>query len=102
MMLQLEIFTPKRSVLRVSCDRVQLPGLQGQMTVLPGHSTLLAQLGAGTIYVQGKQQAVSDNDATSATKFGKQQDRTHVAIAAGFAWVQDNRVRVLCDEPSLS
>ncbi|MEM7589790.1 MAG: F0F1 ATP synthase subunit epsilon [Myxococcota bacterium] len=83
-MLQLEIFTPKRAVLQVSCDRVQLPGVQGKMTVLPGHSTLLAQLGAGIICVHGKRQ------------------NPNISIAAGFAWVQGNCVRVLCDEPSPS
>ncbi|MEM7403352.1 MAG: F0F1 ATP synthase subunit epsilon [Myxococcota bacterium] len=107
-MLQLEVFTPNRAVLELACDRVQLPGVQGQMTVLPGHSTLLAQLSAGTIYVQGGQQQ-ADTDAHQAQEGQQQQSppgresgRAQVVIAAGFAWVQHDRVRVLCDEPAQS
>jgi F-type H+-transporting ATPase subunit epsilon len=54
--IQLEVVTPDRSVLRASVAEVQVPGLVGYLGVLPGHTPLLAELGLGQLsYRQGSQ-----------------------------------------------
>jgi F-type H+-transporting ATPase subunit epsilon len=75
--LQLQIVSAERSLVNETVDEVEVPGADGYFGVLPGHTPLLALLGAGELwYRQG-------------------QERTYLHIAFGFAEVQPDRVTIL-------
>jgi F-type H+-transporting ATPase subunit epsilon len=75
--LQLQIVSADRSLVNETVDEVEIPGCDGYFGVLPGHTPLLALLGAGELwYRQG-------------------QEKTYVAIAFGFAEVEPDRVTIL-------
>jgi F-type H+-transporting ATPase subunit epsilon len=40
----LEVVTPERKVLETQVDRVEVPGLDGELGILPGHTELISQL----------------------------------------------------------
>jgi F-type H+-transporting ATPase subunit epsilon len=77
--LQLQVVSADRSLVNEPVDEVEIPGVDGFFGVLPGHTPLLAVLGAGELwYRQG-------------------QDRHYLAIAFGFAEVQPDRVTILAE-----
>lgn len=77
--IHLEIITPEKLALREEVDEVVLPGLTGELGVLPDHEPLITQLKTGILtYRQG----------------GSQQ-RLHVS--GGFAEVLGDKVSVLSD-----
>jgi F-type H+-transporting ATPase subunit epsilon len=75
--LRLELVTPERRVLSEEVVEVRIPGLLGELGVLPGHTPLLTALGTGPLaYTQG--------------------GREHrLALQGGFAEVLPDRVTVL-------
>ena len=76
---QLQIVSADRSLVNETVDEAVIPGADGYFGVLPGHTPLLALLGAGELwYRQG-------------------QDRTYFAIAFGFAEVQPESVTILAE-----
>ena len=75
--LQLEIVSADRSLVNETVDEVQIPGADGYLGILPGHTPLLTTLHVGQLwYRQG-------------------QDKHYLAIAFGFAEVQPDRVTIL-------
>ena len=75
--IQLQIVSADRALLNEPVDEVEIPGADGYFGVLPGHTPLLASLGAGELwYRQGH-------------------DKTYLLIALGFAEVQPDRVTIL-------
>ncbi len=75
--LQLQIVSADRSLVNEQVDEVQIPGADGYLGILPGHTPLLATLQVGTLwYRQG-------------------QEKHYLAIAFGFAEVQPDRVTIL-------
>lgn len=58
--LRLELVTPQRTVLSAVVDEVRVPGVLGELGVLPGHTPLLTSLGTGplTYFQRGRQQQV--------------------------------------------
>src|SRR5215468_2962772 len=75
--LQLQIVSPERSLVNETVDEVEIPGADGYFGVLPGHTPLLAMLGAGELwYRQGS-------------------EKIYIALAFGFAEVQPDRVAIL-------
>ena len=75
--LSLEIVTPERPLVRETVDEVELPGAEGYLGVLPGHTPLLTLLQVGELwYRQGR-------------------ETTYLAVAFGFAEVLPDRVTVL-------
>lgn len=77
--LTLEIVTPDRSLIREEVDEVVVPGSEGYLGVLPGHTPLLSSLKVGELwYRQG-------------------QEKHYLAIAFGFVEVLPDRVTVLAD-----
>jgi len=77
--LQLDVITPERNVLSESVDEVRVPGLNGELGILPGHTPLISQLQTGVLtYTQGGSAR-----------------RLHVS--GGFVEVKDDRVSVLAD-----
>jgi F-type H+-transporting ATPase subunit epsilon len=77
--IQLRIVSADRSLVDEKVDEVEIPGADGYFGVLPGHTQLLALLGAGELwYRQG-------------------QDKHFLLIAFGFAEVQPDQVTILAE-----
>ncbi len=77
--LTLEVIPPERLVLRESVDEVVVPGLDGELGILPEHTALISQLKTGVLtYRQG-----------SASK--------QLHVSGGFVEVQADGVAVLSD-----
>jgi len=77
--IHLEVVTPDKRVVSEVVDAVVLPGSEGSLGVLPGHTPLLTTLGIGEL-------AYSRGGA-----------KGYVAIAWGFAEVLPDRVSVLAE-----
>src|SRR4029434_2007664 len=77
--IQLEVVTPERRVLAESVDMVTVPGLGGELGILPGHTPLISQLQNGVLsYVQD--------------------GKTHqLHVSGGFIEVRDDKVSVLAE-----
>jgi F-type H+-transporting ATPase subunit epsilon len=77
--IQLEVVTPERRVLAEPVDMVTVPGLGGELGILPGHTPLISQLQTGVLtYVQ---------DGKSFP----------LHVSGGFVEVRDDLVSVLAD-----
>ena len=77
--LTLDIVTPERRVLSVSCDEVRAPGALGGFGIRLNHEPFMTALEPGRLtYVEG----------------GREH---HYALGGGFLQVADNRVIVLAD-----
>ena len=75
--LKLELVTPDRSVAQESVDEIQIPGSEGYLGVLPGHTPLLTTLQVGELWF-------------------RQGDEQHfVSVAFGFAEILPDRVTIL-------
>ena len=75
--LQLRIVSADRSLVNERVDEVEIPGSEGYFGVLPGHTPLLALLGAGELwYRQG-------------------QEKHYLLLAFGFAEVGPDQVTIL-------
>jgi F-type H+-transporting ATPase subunit epsilon len=75
--LQLQIVSPDRSLVTEQVDEVEIPGADGYLGVLPGHTPLLTTLNVGELwYRQG-------------------QEKHYLSIAFGFAEVGPERVTIL-------
>jgi F-type H+-transporting ATPase subunit epsilon len=75
--LQLEIVTPDRALAREEVDEVVVPGSEGELGILPGHTPLLAMLKVGELwYRQGS-------------------EKHYLAVAFGFVEVLPDRVTIL-------
>jgi F-type H+-transporting ATPase subunit epsilon len=75
--LQLQIVAADKSLVNETVDEVEIPGADGYFGVLPGHTPLLALLGAGEMW------------------YRRGADVQHLAIAFGFAEVQPDAVTIL-------
>jgi len=42
--IHLEVVTPERKIFEADVDRVEVPGLDGELGILPGHTELVSQL----------------------------------------------------------
>ncbi|MFB3854815.1 MAG: F0F1 ATP synthase subunit epsilon [Vicinamibacterales bacterium] len=73
----LEIVTPERAIAHAEVDEVQIPGAEGYLGILPGHTPLLASLQVGEMW------------------YRKGQERYYLSIAFGFAEVLPDRVTIL-------
>ena len=75
--LQLQIVSADRLLVSEQVDEVEIPGSEGYLGVLPGHTPLLATMQVGELwYRQG-------------------QDKQFLSIAFGFVEVQPDRVTIL-------
>jgi len=77
--IQLEVVTPERRVLDESVEMVNVPGLNGELGILPGHTPLISQLKTGvlTYVVDGKSFVLH--------------------VSGGFVEVRDDHVSVLAE-----
>jgi F-type H+-transporting ATPase subunit epsilon len=79
--IELIVVTPERQLLRETVVEVTIPGLDGQLGILPGHAPLITELGIGEL---GYRTATSSQTTT-------------LAIVHGFAEVLPERVTVLAE-----
>ena len=77
--IHLEVVTPARAVLKEKVSEVVLPGVQGELGILPGHIPLLTALDIGCMVVHGEG------------------GRRAFAIDGGFAEISHNKVVVLTE-----
>jgi F-type H+-transporting ATPase subunit epsilon len=73
--LKLEIITPTAKVFEGDVDTVELPGVEGEMGILPGHEALVTELIAGELRIiqNGKKQILAIGEGfaeISATQVG--------------------------------
>ena len=79
MPLAIEILTPSRLLLEDEVDEVNVPGADGYLGVLPGHTALLTTLGQGVLmYRKGGQ-------------------RQYMALFGGYMEVNNDKVMLLAD-----
>ena len=82
--IQLQIVSAARSLVNERVDEVEIPGSDGYFGVLPGHTPLLAMLGAGELwYRQGA-------------------EKHYLLLAFGFAEVQPDRVTILAQTAEMA
>ena len=75
--LTLEIVTPDHALTHEEVDEVQMPGTEGYLGILPGHTPLLTSLRVGSLW------------------YRKGTEKHYLSIAFGFAEVLPDRVRLL-------
>jgi F-type H+-transporting ATPase subunit epsilon len=75
--IQLHIVSPERSLVNEAVDEVEIPGAEGYFGVLPGHTPVLALLGAGELW------------------YRHGTEKQYLSIAFGFAEVQPDQVTIL-------
>jgi len=81
--LHLILVAHDRQLLDVECDEVMVPGSEGALGILPGHTPLMATLKVGEVmYRQGKIER-------------------YVALSEGFVEVADDMVTVLTESAAL-
>jgi F-type H+-transporting ATPase subunit epsilon len=77
--IQLEVVTPERRVMAEAVDTVTVPGMNGELGILPGHTPLISQLRTGVLtFVQGERVA-------------------QLHVSGGFVEVSDDRVSVMAE-----
>jgi F-type H+-transporting ATPase subunit epsilon len=80
MPLTVDIVTAERSVLsEEGVDEIVVPGIEGELAVLPMHAPLLTMIKPGVMLIK------------------KGNDETEMAITGGFLEVRDDRVTILAD-----
>ncbi len=77
---ELEVATPEKLVIQVTCTEANIPGADGELGILPGHAALLSSLTSGVL----RYKAADGRDEV-------------MAIHGGWVEVQPTLVRVLTD-----
>ena len=77
--IQLEVVTPERRVLAEPVDMVTVPGLGGELGILPGHTPLISQLQTGVLTYVAEGKSFS------------------LHVSGGFVEVRDDHVSVLAE-----
>ena len=75
--LALELVTPDHAVVHEAVDEIQLPGSEGALGVLPGHTPLLTTLRVGELW------------------YRRGTEKTYLAVAFGYAEILPDRVTIL-------
>ena len=75
--LLLDIVTPDRALLSAQVDEVVVPGTEGELGILPGHTPLLSTLKVGELW------------------YRTGQEKHHLSVAFGFVEILPDRVTVL-------
>jgi len=78
--IHLEVVTPERKVLEADVDSVEVPGLDGELGILPGHTELISQLKPAGLLTYH----IGDT-------------KGEMSISDGFVEVSSDRVIVLAD-----
>jgi len=84
MPIHLEIVTPEKRAYSDDVDGVQLPGIQGELGILPRHAPLISQLGVGELRIR---------------KGGTEES---FAIVGGFVQVRPDKVVVMAETADMA
>ena len=84
MPIQLEIVTPERLVYEDEVDSVNVPGIEGELGILPHHAALVSTLGYGELRIR---------------KGGAEES---FAIVGGFVQVRPDKVVVMAETADLA
>ena len=79
--IELIVVTPERELLRETVVEVTIPGLEGELGILPGHAPLMTELGIGEL---------SYRTGTTSRPIA-------ICVVRGFAEVLPDRVTVLAE-----
>ncbi|SRR6266498_1941062 len=79
--IHLEVVIPERKVFEAEVDRVEVPGWDGELGVLPGHTELISQLKPAGLLTYH----IGD-------------EKGEIAISRGFVEISDDHVIILADE----
>jgi F-type H+-transporting ATPase subunit epsilon len=79
--IELIVVTPERQIIREKVVEVVIPGLDGELGILPGHAPLITELGIGELRYRSSASA----------------NAVALAIVSGFAEVLPERVTVLAE-----
>jgi len=79
-MLQVEIYTPEKTVFKGEAKAVRLPGESGLFEVFTGHAPLISSLNEGTVRLTDSQ----DN-------------QTNYSVQSGFVEVLNNQISILVE-----
>ncbi|KPU84020.1 hypothetical protein JI58_06265 [Marinosulfonomonas sp. PRT-SC04] len=82
--MQFDLVSPERSLASLQVTEVQIPGAEGDMTILPNHSAVLTTLRPGVLKVSGP-----DGD-------------TDYVVTGGFVEISPEGVSVLAEQAHLS
>jgi len=77
--LALQIASADRLLVEEHVDEVEIPGADGYLGILPGHTPLLALLQVGELW------------------YRRGQEKVYLSIAFGFAEIQPDRVTILAE-----
>jgi F-type H+-transporting ATPase subunit epsilon len=78
--IHLEVVTPERKVLDSEVERVEVPGLDGELGILPGHTELISQLkpvGLLTYHIGN--------------------EKSEMVVSGGFVEIYSDKIIVLAD-----
>ena len=78
--IHLEVVIPERKVFEANVDRVEVPGLDGELGILPGHAALISQLKPAGLLT-----------------YHRGEEKGEIAISDGFVEISEDRVIVLAD-----
>lgn len=78
-MLTVEIITPDKIILKEEADEIVVPTVNGEIAILPHHTTLISQLSQGEVTIK------------------KSAKSSHVAVTGGYIEVNNNNVSILAD-----
>jgi F-type H+-transporting ATPase subunit epsilon len=84
MPLQLEIVTPERLAFADTVDEVVVPGVEGQLGILPHHAPLISMLGVGELRI--RKEGVEES----------------FAIVGGFVQVRPDKVVVMAETADMA
>jgi F-type H+-transporting ATPase subunit epsilon len=79
--IELTVVTPERELLRETVVEVTIPGLEGELGILPGHAPLMTELGIGEL----------------SYRTGTSSQPISFCVVRGFAEVLPDRVTVLAE-----
>jgi F-type H+-transporting ATPase subunit epsilon len=77
--IQLEVVTPERRVIAEPVDMVTVPGSNGELVILPGHTPLISQLKTGVL------------------TYAQEGKSFQLHVSGGFVEVRDDLVAVLAE-----
>ena len=75
--LSLEVVTPEKVILQTEADYVTIPGMVGELGILPGHLPVLTSMDSGVL------------------SFKNGAKNTKIALHYGFAQVHDDKITLL-------
>ena len=79
-LLELDVVTPERVMVTEHVEQVNVPGIEGDLGILLGHTALLTTLRPGSL------------------SYKKGEDIISMVVTGGYLEVSDNRVIVLADD----